>query len=186
MSQRKSRSRHVIISEHPSRAESHSPPPNSQSHDHDINQADLQQRLNSVAKSRVCDKYMLGKCPHGLRGKKEVNGEICSFSHPKKCFKYCGFGNGKKGCTIVENCEYFHPQLCKFWVSKRACYNANCTFVHLKGTFRTKQPQTIAESKTLAQLVVLVLLEGVKTPNRTKIKKICKTVPLIPGAASLV
>lgn len=140
VSQRKSRSRHVSISEHPSRAESHSPLANSQSHDHDINQADLQQRLNSVAKSRVCDKYMLGKCPHGLRGKKEVNGEICSFSHPKKCFKYCGFGNGKKGCTIGENCEYFHPQLCKFSVKKRACYNANCTFVHLKGTSRTKQP----------------------------------------------
>ena len=139
VAQRKSRSRVVSISEPPSRIENNSPPPALNIHTHEIDQADLQQRLNSVSRSRLCKKYVSGKCLHGLRGKKEVNGQTCSFDHPKKCFKFCGFGTGRKGCNDGDNCQYFHPTLCKFSVTKRACYNQNCTFVHLKGTNRSRQ-----------------------------------------------
>ena len=142
VTQRKSRSRHVSISEPSSRIESHSPPPGTQSQDEEIDPADLQQRLDSVARSRVCDKYVSGKCPHGLRGQRKVNGQVCSFDHPKKCFKFCGFGTGSKGCKKGDNCQYFHPTLCKFSVSKRACFNPDCTFVHLKGTNRSRQRNT--------------------------------------------
>lgn len=140
VSHRKSRSRHVSISEPPSRAASNSPAPPTLPRNQNINHTDLTQRLDSVARSRVCDKYISGKCPHGLRGKKELNGEICSYEHPKKCFKYCGFGSGRKGCNNGENCHYFHPTLCKYSVQKRVCYNENCTYVHLKGTSRSKKP----------------------------------------------
>lgn len=138
---RKSKSRHVSVSQSqpPSRG------PGSQlttetpksSGDVKINQEDLEKKLKRVAKDRICEKYKTGKCLHGLRGNKEVNGETCQDEHPKRCFKYCRSGNkGRFGCKKGEDCSYFHPALCKFSVTKRLCTNENCTFVHVKGTKR--------------------------------------------------
>lgn len=129
---RKVKSRHVSISEPPSR----DPIPD-QTSSGAIDQVELEERLQHVARTRVCEKYLNGKCQHGLKGNKAVNGEVCKFNHPKRCFKFCGFGNkGVKGCKKGDECSYFHPTLCKHSVQKRCCTNDSCTFVHLKGTSR--------------------------------------------------
>lgn len=102
----------------------------------ETNRAKLEKRLEALAKEKICPKYKVGKCIHGLRGNKVVNGEKCSFDHPKKCNRFCSFGNTNKGCKKGEQCEYFHPVLCKFSVQKRCCTNQECTYMHLKGTRR--------------------------------------------------
>lgn len=103
---------------------------------------DLHQRLLEASQGQICSKYKQGKCPHGLRGSKSVNGKKCEFDHPKRCFKYCSFGATSKGCKSGANCEYFHPIICKHSLSRRVCTNKDCTFVHLKGTKRTEPTQT--------------------------------------------
>ena len=114
---------------------------------------DLQEQLHTeldvLSKKRICKKYKSGKCPHGLRGNKEVNGNKCAYEHPKRCFKFCGFGTKKKhGCSKGDSCEFYHPELCKFSVQKRICTNTDCTFVHLKGTKRKEtDTKTISKHK---------------------------------------
>lgn len=112
----------------------------------DANRAELQERLSALSKKRACSKYKVGKCPHGLKGNKKVNGEKCEFEHPKKCHRFCSFGKTARGCKKGDNCEYFHPVLCKFSVQKRLCENKDCTYMHLKGTKRSKTTQN-AESR---------------------------------------
>ena len=85
----------------------------------------------------VCNLYKVGKCPYGLSGKTPVNGEICKFSHPKKCRYYCRHGPYHRlGCKKGDRCTYFHPILCRYSVQKRECTNLDCTFTHLKYTRR--------------------------------------------------
>lgn len=94
-----------------------------------------------VPPKQICPRYKTGKCPHGLRGNKVVEGNTCPFDHPKRCIKFCGFGpKHKYGCKKSTNCRYFHPALCKFSVQKKLCTNESCTFVHLKGTKRKAGP----------------------------------------------
>ena len=95
-------------------------------------------------KDRVCDRYKRGKCPHGLKGNKEVDGQVCQFEHQKYCFKYCRNGNQKKlGCSKGSDCKFLHPVLCKFSVKKKLCTNSDCTFIHLKGTRRKEGQQPL-------------------------------------------
>lgn len=102
-----------------------------------VDESELSRRLDTVKKDRTCPKYMRGVCPHGLRGKKEVEGRICEFEHPKYCMKYCRYGSKKKfGCSRGSNCKFLHPVLCKFSVKKKLCIKSDCTYIHLKGTRR--------------------------------------------------
>jgi hypothetical protein len=101
---------------------------------------ELDDKLDHLAKTRICSKYKVGKCPHGIRGNKVIEGNKCDKEHPKRCFKFCAFGNkGKQCCTKGDKCEYYHPVLCKFSMRKKVCTNKDCTYVHLKGTKRTEQ-----------------------------------------------
>ena len=102
---------------------------------------DVHQRLPEVSQGQICSKYKQGKCLHGIRGNKSVNGKKCKFYHPKRCFKYCSFGATKDGCKSGANCEYFHPTICKHSLSRRVCTYKDCTFVHLKGTKRAEPTQ---------------------------------------------
>ena len=100
----------------------------------------LRQKLNSVVRERVCQKYRKGKCPHGLRGNKLVNGKKCEFEHPKYCNKYCRHGTHQKlGCSKSSDCRYYHPILCKHSLKRKLCTNTDCTFIHLKGTRRKEK-----------------------------------------------
>ncbi len=110
-------------------------------------QHELDMQLQNLSRERVCPKYRNGKCPHGLRGNKEIKGKKCELQHPKRCFKFCKFGDKHKhGCKRGESCEYYHPALCRSSVQSRRCTKKKCTFVHLKGTRRKDVgPQPLPE-----------------------------------------
>lgn len=84
----------------------------------------------------VCKLYKQGKCPHGIRGNKLIQGVKCPKEHPKKCFKYMKFGSTGRGCVKSDSCDYYHPTLCKYSVRNRKCTNESCSFPHLRGTVR--------------------------------------------------
>ena len=92
------------------------------------------ERLSAATKiPPLCSHYKRGRCRHGISGKKLVYGKECSFLHPRKCIKYCRYGNDKhKGCR--GGCNFFHPILCRNSVWHKKCYEENCTFQHLSGT----------------------------------------------------
>ena len=136
-------------------ANSRAEPPGENSHSSqpastNLKAEELNSRLNQVVKDRVCDRYKRGKCPHGLKGNKEVDGQVCQFEHQKYCFKYCRNGNQKKlGCSKGSDCKFLHPVLCKFSVKKKLCTNSDCTFIHLKGTRRKEgQQPLVSRSKS--------------------------------------
>ena len=92
---------------------------------------------NNVRETVVCPLYKIRKCPHGPDGKKEINGKVCSDSHPTRCRKYCQNGQkGRYGCKLGVKCTQFHPVLCRYSVTKRLCTNKDCQYTHLKGTKR--------------------------------------------------
>ena len=89
--------------------------------------------------AETCPEYRKGKCPHGMRGTKVIDGKRCSFTHPKRCTKYCRYGSkGKNGCKKGVECDFDHPNLCRNSVQRRVCTNQKCTYVHLAGTARKK------------------------------------------------
>ena len=85
----------------------------------------------------ICVLYKKMKCPHGLTGKREIDGAPCQKRHPPRCARYCRFAkDNKRGCIKGKECKYFHPTLCKHSVKRRVCTVKDCTFTHLKGTKR--------------------------------------------------
>ena len=100
-----------------------------------------QESIVRKSKTEICPLYKKAKCPHGLTGRKEINGQICKKDHPKRCIRFCRFGKTKKGgCTRGDQCQYFHPILCKYSVMNHQCTKEDCTFTHLKGTRRHAEP----------------------------------------------
>jgi len=86
---------------------------------------------------KVCKLYMQMKCPHGLTGKREIDGARCKHNHPPRCHKYCGYGpKHRLGCNKGKSCRYYHPVICKFSMRDRRCLNLDCSYTHLKGTER--------------------------------------------------
>ena len=93
----------------------------------------------------ICRDYIMRKCPHGLTGKRLINGIPCPLKHPPRCRRYCSFGEDQKlGCRRKKECKYFHPKLCRHSELSRTCMNRDCTFVHLK---RTKRPPKQSEQQ---------------------------------------
>ena len=89
----------------------------------------------SAATTQICSYYKKGICQHGKSGKKLVNGKDCSYLHPKKCIKFCRYGEDRvNGCA--GSCGSFHPTLCRNSVQHKKCLSPNCTFTHLAGTQR--------------------------------------------------
>ena len=96
-----------------------------------------------AAKMDICPLYKKAKCPHGLTGKKLINGTACKHEHPKRCIRFCRFGKNKKGgCTKGTQCQYYHPVLCRNALVNKKCTKENCTFTHLKGTRRNEEDET--------------------------------------------
>lgn len=94
----------------------------------------------------ICSDYMQRKCPHGLTGKRLIDGKKCAFKHPPRCRRYCGFGEDKKlGCRRGKECKYLHPKLCRQSEISRTCMNRECSFVHLKKTKRPPKHPDVPE-----------------------------------------
>ena len=87
--------------------------------------------------SKICKEYIMRRCPHGLTGKRLIEGKRCPFQHPIRCRYYTQYGNDKhKGCNKMKDCTFYNPKLCRDSVSQRCCLNKECGYVHLKGTAR--------------------------------------------------
>ena len=86
----------------------------------------------------ICEEYKHGSCIHGITGRKPVDGKRCLFRHPKKCLKYCKYGNDlEMGCTgNIPNCRFLHPIICRNSIRYGACKFEKCTYSHLIGTQR--------------------------------------------------
>ena len=107
--------------------------------DNSFDNGNTQKIQETARKQKVCYLYRKGVCPHGLRGKKLIDGKVCQFPHPRACWKYTAYGGRDKcGCHPGSGCIFFHPILCRHSVKDRNCVNEGCTFVHLKGTKRGK------------------------------------------------
>ena len=91
----------------------------------------------TAAPIKVCKAYRERKCPHGMTGKREINGKKCPHPHPPRCNRYCAYGEDKRlGCRRRDTCKYWHPRLCRESELKRQCFNKDCTFTHLRNTAR--------------------------------------------------
>ena len=95
------------------------------------------------SKDEICKLYRENSCPHGLTGKREIDGKPCPFRHPPKCFYHIG-KYGDNGCRYTaKRCPFFHPELCENSTKMKVCLNKECKKYHLTGTKRTlnDQPQ---------------------------------------------
>ena len=100
-----------------------------------------QQELKTTPSPDICEKFKVGKCPHGVSGKTLHNGHACNKAHPKRCSKFMKRGaKGRYGCKKGDSCKRYHPSHCKSSLANRYCYKEDCTLVHLVGTKRLKQP----------------------------------------------
>ena len=91
----------------------------------------------STENPETCKRFLKGICPHGLRGKKLINGKRCEYTHKKPCIAYCSYGlGGKFGCKW-KKCRFAHPIICKYSQRYWQCTNKACTYTHLKGTWRS-------------------------------------------------
>lgn len=96
----------------------------------------------------ICRDYVFRKCPHGLTGKRLIDGRKCQLKHPPRCHRYCRFGEDKRlGCRRGKECKYYHPKLCRQSEISRSCMNRDCSFVHLKGTKRPPKQHENARSQ---------------------------------------
>lgn len=99
--------------------------------------ADDARPVNNHVKVVVCKYYRRGTCRHGQSGKTLWNGGACNFRHPRKCIRFCKFGDHPvQGCT-KRACPLLHPVICSSSYNNGMCSNINCSFQHLFGTGRT-------------------------------------------------
>ena len=114
-------------------------------------QVDNSKRTSAAAPSSpkvssLCQRYRRGKCPHGLRGKKLVEGQKCPYAHPPKCRKYLSAGNDKRfGCKDGKKCKFLHPILCpSSGKGEGVCNSESCKLAHLK---RARQDNVSPDSR---------------------------------------
>ena len=99
--------------------------------------ADRNQDLKS--KKTLCKFYRNGRCKYGVD---------CKFDHPKMCHKFKQFGDKKfneKGC--VENCSFFHQNVCRDSQKSKTCSRENCRFFHLNGTKKTSYVNPVTNTQ---------------------------------------
>jgi hypothetical protein len=83
------------------------------------------QAQKELRASRICPQLRRGRC-------KDVS--KCQCKHPGECNRYAKFGSGKinpKGCKR-ENCQFFHPILCRDHLTG-SCKRQKCSTHHLTG-----------------------------------------------------
>ena len=137
----------------------------------------------------TCEAYKKRNCPHGLTGKRLINGKPCDKKHPPRCFRYCKHGENRRlGCLKGSNCKYFHPRLCKDSVLKRECLKQDCSYDHLKFTRRSQDGTSRqSESKEMAKKpdrrMRFNSVTSVGTPTRFPVQKRSVGLPKPPVTA---
>jgi hypothetical protein len=84
--------------------------------------------------NKDCPLYLKRQCPHGLTGKREIDGNPCPYKHRKHCKYFTEYG--PTGCHFGKKCFFLHPALCQNSLKLNACLNRNCQELHIKGTQR--------------------------------------------------
>ena len=111
--------------------------------EHEEQQQQTSSQTSSQNITDICEKFIVGKCPHGVTGKTVHNGRACEKLHPKWCYRFARNGKHKKyGCMKGDKCTYYHRKHCPSSVANKTCFSKDCTLLHLVGTRRWKpQPQ---------------------------------------------
>ena len=89
---------------------------------------------NQPQDDKDCPLYLKRKCPHGLTGKRLVNGKSCPHRHRKLCKYFMQYGPA--GCRFKRQCRFLHPHVCENSIKLKTCLNKSCSEFHLKGTQR--------------------------------------------------
>ena len=90
----------------------------------------------------VCQEFMNWSCPHGISGKKKINGNSCIFTHPRVCNQYRTSGfTGKRGCKEGKNCTFFHPDICRAALEHGLCSKKDCLKFHPRSTRKNTNDQ---------------------------------------------
>ena len=84
-----------------------------------------------------CPLYLKRQCPHGLTGKRHIEGKPCNFKHRKRCMYH--MEHGPSGCRFGTKCRYLHPPYCPNSIKLKMCLNRNCKELHMKGTQRSSR-----------------------------------------------
>lgn len=99
----------------------------------------------------ICPLYKENSCPHGLTGKRHIDGQPCPYSHPRKCFYHIG-KYGESGCRYsAKRCPFYHPVLCENSLKLQMCLNKQCKHYHKPGTkrsYREPRPQPDTEHQS--------------------------------------
>ena len=99
-------------------------------------------RSRKPRSDEICPLYKTNSCPHGLTGKRHIDGEPCKGKHPLKCFYHTG-KYGTNGCRYTAaRCPFFHPELCENSTKLKMCLNKQCSKYHLHGTNRSMPRNT--------------------------------------------
>ena len=86
---------------------------------------------SSQTRENDCKNFLNWNCPHGISGKKKVNGKPCPHTHPRICYEYRVAGStGKRGCKKGKNCPFFHPDICKTALEHGSCQKQDCSKFH--------------------------------------------------------
>ena len=104
----------------------------------DKNEQNIEERVSEDGKTNQdnedCPLYLKHQCPHGLTGKREIDGNPCPYKHRKRCKYYTEFG--PTGCRFGKKCHFLHPAFCQNSLKLKMCLNRNCQELHIKGTQR--------------------------------------------------
>ena len=105
---------------------------------------------SSPSEEMDCPLYKKRSCPHGLTGKREINGKPCKYKHRKLCWHFAE--HGPSGCRFKNKCKFYHPPYCQNSLTLQTCLNKSCTDFHFKGTQRSSRddqykPRHLFENK---------------------------------------
>ena len=116
----------------------------------------------------ICHRYRRGQCPHGLKGKKLVEGKKCAYAHPPKCPKFLSAGNDKRyGCGQGKRCKFLHPILCRSsGKGDGVCSSGSCKLVHPKRARRNNGCPDSRSSHSRATTVINSVNNGENTNRK--------------------
>ena len=134
----------------------------------------------------ICEAYKKRKCPHGLTGKRHIEGKPCPNRHPPRCFRWCKHGDHQKlACILRETSVSTSIQSCavtrfsKESVSSGiASFNISNTPVNTKGLqmkgmqLETDRPPTkLTDQDRKSALTASLLLVVVRHPMPLPFKR---------------
>ena len=90
---------------------------------------------SSQPATTVCQEFLNWSSPHGISGKKKINGNSCPSTHPRVCNQYRASGfTGRSGCKEGKNCTFFHPDICRAALENGSCSKKDCLKFHPRST----------------------------------------------------